>query len=902
VAAERNFLIRGVVKALLTLAPASLDHVQRRDVLGVVAERGRGVRGLRRVGHGAREVLGAAWLVVGLWADEMLDTNRREGRGHMVDTIRQDTRFALRTLTRNPGYATSAIVVLALGIGACTAIFSAVNAYFFQPLPFADEDRLVTIYETNPEFGWEDATAAPANLLDWRDQVDALADVTGYAEYTDRVTALREGEPVLIGGNAVMGNFFQTLGVPPALGRTFRMEETWADGDDAGSQRNASDDVVVISHAFWTSHFGADPDAVGRRLELTSSSPVVIGVMPAGFRFPSEEVDVWYPYGWTTSAREDASFRRAHFVRAVARLAPGYDRTEAGAQLQVVVERLQAEYPETNSVMGAGLAPMRDFLIRGVRTQLLVLLGAVGVLLLLACTNVATLMLVRANDRSREVGLRRALGAQPGRLARQMLTESGVIAAAGALAGLGLGWVGVRVLTATDPLGIDGATSLALDYRVVLFTVGIAALSGLLFGTAPALRATRGDIESTLREGARGSEGRHGLRTVGALVTAEVALALLLVVGAGLMVRTYVLLRDVDPGFETEGIVAVQFTIPSTRYPNRDQVLGFYDRFLEAVEARPGITKAGVVGLLPLSGSSWSSQFQAEGWPPERVGFEIFHRRADAGYFEAVGTPLVRGRMFGPGDGSESPRVVVINETFAREHFPGEDPIGQRIAYDRAATEESTWYEIIGIVGDQHQRSPAVPPRAEVFENRNQDWGRSNWVVVRGEGEAADPVPTVRAVLQEMDPMIPVARTETLRDVWGRSMEREAFILRLLGVFGAVALLLASVGVYGVTAQAARRRTQEIGIRMALGAAAPDVLRLMLRRGAAIVGLGVVLGLGASLVATRALSTFLFGVEPTDPATLGTVALGLAGIALFACWLPARRATRVDPVRSLRAE
>jgi predicted permease len=893
-----------LVAAIVALAPRSFDRKQRSDVIEVVVARRRGGRGWRRLRHGVREVLGVSWMVVGLWVDELMDRNRneREERGTMLDATRHDLRFAVRTLTRNPGYASSAVVVLALGIGACTAIFSAVNAYFFRPLPFAEEDRLVILYETNPEYGWDDASAAPANLLDWREQVEAFADVSGYAEYTDRVTALRDGEPVLVGGNAVMGNFFETLGVPAALGRTFRMEETWSVGEDEGFQRGASDGVVVISHAFWTSYFGADPDVVGRTLELASSRVQIVGVMPEGFRFPSENVDLWYPYGWAASAREEVWFRRAHFVRAFARLAPGYDRTEANAQLQVVVERLQSEYPETNSVMGAGVAPLRDFLIRGVRTQLLVLLGAVGVLLLLACTNVATLMLVRSNDRVREVGLRRALGARPRRLVRQMMTESAVLAAAGALVGLGIGWIGVRALTVADPLGIDGATSLALDYRVVLFTVAVAVVSGLVFGTAPALRATQGDVETTLREGARGSEGRRGLRTVGALVTAEVALALLLVVGAGLMVRTYVLLRDVDPGFETAGIAAVQFTIPSSRYESRDQVLGFYDRLVEAVEGRPGVVSAGVVGLLPLSGSSWSSQFQAEGWPPERVGFEILHRRADAGYFEAVGTLLVRGRMFGPGDGPDAPLVVVINETFAREHFPGEDPIGQRIAYDRAATEESTWYEIIGIVGDQHQHSPGVPPRAEVFENRNQDWGRSNWVVVRGEGTTEGLVPTVRAVLQEMDPMIPIARTETLRDVWGRSMEREAFILRLLGVFGAVALLLASVGVYGVTAQAARRRTREIGIRMALGAAGPDVLRLMLRHGVAVVGLGLVLGLGASLVATRALSAFLFGIEPTDPATLATVAVVLGGVALFACWLPARRATRVDPVQSLRAE
>jgi putative ABC transport system permease protein len=389
---------------------------------------------------------------------------------------------------------------------------------------------------------------------------------------------------------------------------------------------------------------------------------------------------------------------------------------------------------------------------------------------------------------------------------------------------------------------------------------------------------------------------------VNLLVATEVALALLLVVGAGLMVRSFWLLRDVDPGFQTEGTLAVQFTVPSSRYAERDQVLAFYDQLTDALEGRPGIERAGTVGHLPLAGKSWSSQFQAEGWPPDRVGFEIVHRRADPGYFEALGIPLVRGRMFDSSDGPDDPLVVVVNETFVREHFPGEDPIGQKIAYDRAATPESNWYEIVGIVGDQHQNSPGQPVLAEVFENRNQDWGRFSWVVMRTSVDPMSVVPTFRSVLRELDPLIPIATVRPLREVWLTSMVRERFILTLLGVFGAVALALAAVGVYGVTAQAARRRTQEIGIRMALGAAAPEVLSMLLRQTLGVVGLGLAVGLVATLLTTRVLSTLLFGVAPTDPRTLAAVVLLLGAVALLACYLPALRATRVDPVRSLRAE
>ncbi|HUH13445.1 MAG TPA: ADOP family duplicated permease, partial [Longimicrobiales bacterium] len=647
----------------------------------------------------------------------------------------------------------------------------------------------------------------------------------------------------------------------------------------------------------------ADPGVVGRTLEFGSTTVEVVGVMPAGFNFPNPAADLWTPWGWDPANREAVWFRRAHWVRPIARLRPGVTPGQADAALQVVVSRLQTEYPETNRVMGAGLVPLRDFLVKDVRGGLEVLMGAVGLLLLLACTNVANLMLVRAGERRREVALRFALGAGRRRVARQMLTEGLVLALAGGAVGLALGWMGVQLIALRRPIGVAGATVLALDARVVLFTVAAAVASGLLFGLLPALRTARGDVQDALKDGGRGgSTGRRGLRAAGALVAVEVALALLLVVGAGLMVRTFWLLRQVDPGFTIDGVVAVQFQVPSVRYAERDQVLAFQDAFEARLAARPGIAAVGMVGQLPLNGRSWSSQFQAEGWPPERVGIEIIHRRADAGYFEALDIPLVRGRMFGPDDGPEAPLVVLVNETFAREHFPGEDPLGQKIAYDRAATEESTWREIVGIVGDQMQERPSQPARAEVFESRRQDWSRGDWFVIRSAGDQAQTAAVVKDVLREMDPLIPLGSVRPLREVWRASMAQEEFILTLLAAFGSMALLLAAVGVYGVTAQAARGRTQEIGIRMALGAARSDVLSLMLRQGLGVVGVGLAAGLVAALLAARAMSAFLYGVDPTDPATLAAVVALLAAVAAAACWIPARRATRTDLVESLRAE
>jgi predicted permease len=885
-----------LIRLLLRFAPSTFRARYGEELLTVhearIAERPRGPGLWWLV---TREVVGMVWVLARArrGTGRIGERNSRGGGASMLDTTRQDLRFAARTLWRNPGFAVAAVVVLSLGIGAVSAIFTAMNAFLFRPLPFADADRLVMLYETNPEFGWQDAQTAPANALDWREQVEAFEDIAQYSDFLDEVTHIQDGEPTLLSVSTVSGNFFDVLGVRPVVGRGFRWEETW----------DGADDKVVLSHGLWLSMFGGDPAVVGSLVDMAGTTVEIVGVAPQGFSFPSDEVQLWTPFGWAPENREALWFRRAHFTRAVGRLAPGVDPATADAELQTVVGRLQQDFPATNQVMGAGFMPLRDFLVKEVRPPLRLLLGAVVLLLLLACTNVANLMLVRASDRSREVALRFALGARRRRVAGQMLVESLMLALVGGALGLGLAWVGIRGMSGLTDLGIDGATDVALDHRVLLFTLVAAASSGFLFGTVPALWASRGDVGQSLKDGSRsGTSGRGGLRTVRLLVTAEVALALLLVVAAGHMVRTFDSLRKVDPGFRTEGALAVQITVPPARYPERDQVLAFWNQFEEALQGRPGIQRAGLVGRLPLAGSSWSSQFQAEGWPPDRVGFEILHRRADRGYFEALEIPLVRGRLFEGTDGPDDPLVVVINETFASEHFPGEDPLGQKIAYDRAPDESSIWYEIVGIVGDQAQTTPREPARAEVFENRDQDWGRTAWIVVRGALGFEATLSTVRATLREMDPLIPVAESRSLREVWRQSMASEEFILTLLGVFGTVALLLASVGIYGVTAQAARRHTREIGIRMALGARSGDILRLMMAQNVVVVGAGLGVGLVAAWVSMRALSSFLFGIAPNDPPTLAAVVILLGGVALVAGYVPARRATAVDPVESIRVE
>lgn len=818
----------------------------------------------------------------------------REALGlRLWDELRGDVRYGLRALRRAPGYTVVAVATLVLGIGAATAIWAAANALFFRPLPFREPDRLVHLFETNPEFNWVDAHAAPANVLDWRERVAAFDDVAMYAEFRSQIALSQQGEPVLVTGTQVSGNFFEVLGVSPLLGRGFSWEETF----------EGRHNVIVLSHALWTGRFGADPAIVGRWLDIGTRRLEVVGVMPPGFVFPSNDTRYWIPYGWTDAYRASVAFRRAHFVRAVARLAPGVSPAQADAELQTVVHQLQEEYPTTNRVMGAGLAPTRGFLVREGRRPVLLLMGAAALVLLLACVNTVTLALVRAADRGPEMAVRQALGAGRARLARQLVVESLLLGVSGGAGGLALGWAGVRLMEGLAPIGVAGATSLALDARVVGMTLLLALGSGGLVGVVPVFAGCRRGLHAELSEGGRAGE-RRGERSRGArmLVAVEVALALMLVLGAGLMLRTTWSLRAVDSGFRTDGVVAVQFTVPSHRYQARDQVLALYDRMAQELEARPGILRVGTVGHLPLAGTSWSSQFVADGWPPDRVGLEILHRRADPGYFEALGIPLVRGRMFDARDGVGTPLVVLVNEQFAREHFPGEDPVGRRITYNRVPDSTSTWYEIVGVVGDQQQVTPSRPARAEVFEHRSQDWSRSVWTVVRGTAGPAATLATVRDVLRELDPALPIAESRSLAEVRRDAMAREEFLLILLAAFGLVALVLAAVGVYGVASQAARRRAREVGIRLALGAPPGDVVRMMVRQTATLVAAGLAAGAVSSLTAAGTLRAFLFGVAPGDPATLGAVLVLLSGAALLAGYLPARRAVRQAPVEVLRAD
>ncbi len=818
----------------------------------------------------------------------------RDARGvRPLEDLARDVRFAFRTLGRNPGFTVAAVLVLALGIGANTAIFSAVNAVVLRPLPFRDPGRLFMLWESNPEKGWTREVAAPANMYSWRERVSAFEDVGATTEGASSMVLLRNGEPELLQAVDVTGNFFSVLGVEPELGRTFRDEETW----------RTSEPVALLSDEAWHTRFGADPSMVGRLLELDGQAYRVVGVNPPGLGIPHEGVDVWITVRWDPASRDAVYFRRAHWIRPVARLRPGVSADQANAELQTVVKQLQVEYPETNRLMGAGMTPLHPFLLGETRTPLLVLLGAVGLLLLIACANVGNLMLVRAWERRRENAVRSALGAARGRLIRQVLTESLVLSVAGGALGLGLGYAGTRLLERLQPEGLLRVSHFAIDPRVVLFVVAATTLAGVLFGAIPAGFAAHAGPGEALREGARGGgPGRRTRRVVGGLVVAEIALALLLVVGGGLLVRSFMRLRAVDPGFDPTGVLTVGLYLPSTRYDTRAQVVSFYRTLLERVRSIPGVESAGATSNLPLAARGYSSDFLVAGRAPDEYGSEVVHRRVLPGYFSTMGVPLLAGRVIEDSDGGDSEPVVVINQALAGDQFPGEDPVGRRIAFDRVPDSTSTWWTIVGVVGSERQNGLALAPQIEVYEPLAQEVTSGMSLVLRASGDPESLTSAVRAIVREMDPRLPLLEVRTMDGIRQEALARERFLMTLLLAFAGVALLLALVGVYGVTAQAARQRTREIGIRIALGAGGQQVVRLALRQGLGLIAVGLAIGIAGALLATRLMTALLFQIDPGDPLTFGTVAALLAAAGLLASWLPARRASRVDPAEVLRAE
>jgi predicted permease len=677
----------------------------------------------------------------------------------------------------------------------------------------------VALWERNPDFGWEQASAAPANVLDWRERVSAFEDVAAYQEGVAGITWLDAGEPRRVGLTRVTGNFFDVLGVRPALGRLPTWEDTWADGEES----------VVASHAFWRESLGGDPGVVGRTLELAGGPFRVVAILPPGFDFPSAGAQLWSPYGWEPGARQEAWFRRAHFVRPVARLRDGVTPEQARAELDAVALQLQEEHPALNKNMYAGLTPVRGWLVGSRERPLRALSAGVLVLLLLACANVGTLFLVRAGARSGELAVRRALGAGQRRILRQLLSEALLIGAGAGALGLGLAWLGIQGIASLRPVRIGGGPAMSLEGPVLAFALAASVGTVLLFAGGPALSASRHGIAGVLRGSGRSSVQRR--RPVGQrLIPVQVALAVVLVLAAGLVSRSFGRLRAVDPGVDARGVHLFGLSLPEAPYEGPDAVLAFWDGLLEGIEALPGVERAAVTSGVPLTFSGWTSQVVGRSWEPGEIAFEVRHRSSSPGYFEVMGVPILRGRGFRPGDGRDGVPVAVVNRTFAETWFPDRDPLGEEITFDREPDENSVWRTIVGVVGDEHQGSLALPPDPEIWEPLGQDLFRPGLVVVRSAGVPEGLDAALREVVGSLDPRLPLIGLRPFQEVVDDAAGDARFLLLLFNSFGGLAFVLAIVGVYGVTAQTVRRRVPEFGVRMALGADARLVSRLVLGR------------------------------------------------------------------------
>jgi putative ABC transport system permease protein len=817
----------------------------------------------------------------------------RDGRGaRWLEDLLADTRHALRHLRRRPVFALTAVATLTLGIAANLTIFSAVEAVILRPLPFADPDRLVMLWEENPEKDWHEQLVAPANALDWKDRVAAFADVALYNTGVGSATLTGEGSPRLLRSDRVTGNFFTVLGVPAELGRTLRSDETWTTGTH----------VAVLSHAAWVEHFARDTAIIGRTVRLEGEPVQIVGVMPAHFVAPMPDVDVWAPFEWNLSDRAQIWFRRAHWPRAVARLRPGITLEQADAQLQVVVRQLQHEYPETNRVMGAGLTPLHRFLIGSARRPLLVLLAAVSLLLGIACANVGNLLLVQAAGRERETALRLALGAGRSRIVRQAMAESLVLSAIGGAGGVALGLAGTRLLEALQPKGMLRLAHFGFDGRIFLYVLLVTVASGLAFGIVPALWSGRRTPGDALKEGGRGGDaGGTGRRWAERLVVAEVGLAVLLTLGAGLLVRSFIRLQQVNAGFDANGVLSAAIALPEATYDStRARV--FFDQLVEQTRGVPGVSDAALTSAVPLTGATWTSDFVIAGRPPSEFGSEVMHRMVSPGYFDVMRVPLLSGRRFVPTDRAGSPPVTLINDQLARQYFRGSNPVGQRIAFDRVPDSTSNWYTIVGVVGSERQRELASEPRIEAYFPAAQNPGNFRILVARTTADPAALGPSIRRVVTGLDPALAIASLRTMREVRTDAAARDRFLTTLMLLFAVVGVVLAVVGVYGVMAQLAQRRSHEMGIRLALGAEPSAVRWLVVRRGLLLVGIGLVAGVVVAAAATRGLAALLYEVAPADPATFIAVPLILAVAGLTAAWVPATHVSRVDPATTLRAD
>ena len=807
-----------------------------------------------------------------------------------MDNLIQDLRFGLRLLRKNPGFTTVAVFTLALSIGANAAIFDVVNGVLLKPLPYAEPDRLVRVFENSPRF--PKFPISPANFLDYRERNDVFDDFATFVR-GDLDLSMNNGpndRPERLIGMRVSNGFFHLLGFEPMLGRAFSSTE-----EIKGNER-----VAIISQALWERGFARDSSIIGSTVTLSGQSFTVIGVMSPELQHVGGDyhslphggnVDVWWPLTM------DPKVRTSHFLNSIARLKPGITREQAEARMNGIAEQLEEQNPEIKG-WRIRLVSLRDEIVGGAQTMLLILFGAAGFVLLIACVNIANLLLATSTARQKEIAVRTALGAARVRLIRQMLTESLLIAVLGGLSGLLVATWGIKALVALGPKGIPRMHMISLDWRTFAFTLTAALVTGALFGLAPALQVSRVNLNESLKEGGRGSSGgaRHN-RLRGLLVVAEVSLAFVLLIGAGLLMRTFFYLQRVDPGFKSANVLTATIDLPAARYPTWKHAAAFYRDLIGRLAVLPGAQGAGVTSDLPWTGYDENTSFGIEGrqFPDDESPSAQYHF-ASADYFRTLGIPLVAGRFFSEFDDADAPKVIVVNKSMADRYWPDEDAVGKRV---RLWGETRT---VAGIVGDLKDSPGELRAKPGFFFPVSQQVQTGMVLVLRTQGDPMSMIAAMRNEMAALDKDLPLSDVKTLDQVSSAAVARTRFTMLLLSVFAGVALLLAAVGIYGVVSYSVTQRTHEIGIRVALGAQRGDVVGLVARQGMTLALAGLGAGLVAALALTRVMSSLLFGVGATDPVTFAAIAALLIGVALGACFVPARRATRVDPMIALRYE
>jgi putative ABC transport system permease protein len=808
-----------------------------------------------------------------------------------MSQLGRDLRYAARTLARSPGFTAVALATLALGIGANTAIFSVVDAVLLRRLPYGEPERLVAVYQTLPSQGVTSNGVSYPNYADWAAQTKSFEKLGAVRMHDYTMTG--QGEPALVVAGTVTSNVFPLLRAAPLLGRGLVPSD-----DNAGAPP-----VTVLSEHLWRERFGGDASAVGKSVRLDERVFTVVGVMPASFKTPPNvpPAEIWTPLAQDPVFADLREKRGGHYLTIVGRLAPGVSSSQAQAELAGIATELARRFPKENEGWGVRLLPLAESYVAGVRTALLVLLGAVGLVFLIACANVANLLLARSTGRAREVAIRTALGAGRGALLRQFLAECLLLGLVGGGLGLAVAAAGTGSLRAWLPADLPRVGEVRIDARVLLFSLAASAASVIVFGLAPSLNASGTNLSGALREGSAGAgESAAKRRLRRAFVATETALSFVLLVGAGLLARSFARLQEVPLGFEPSHVLTAGMSLPRSQYAKPEQWLGFYSTLVDRLKSDPGVESVAASLPLPLYGGGLNFAFKIEG-RPERPGSDLTanYTAMTPSYFHVLGIPLLQGRLIGDGDVHGAPMVCVISSTFAKRYFPGEDPLGRRLDF---GFRESVSREIVGVVGDVRRDGLGAESRPEMYVPFAQDPWWAAYAVVRTAGDPARLAGTLRSEVRALDPTLPVESVQPMTDMVSDSVAPPRFRTTLLGLFGLVALLLAAIGIYGVISYSVGRRTREVGIRMALGASRRDVLKLVIGEGLALTAAGLAIGALGAVGLTRYLASLLFQVGRLDPATYAAVAATLLFAGILACWIPARRAARVDPLTALRSE